>query len=104
MPDVQVIGHRGASGVAPENTMASFRQAVVLGAKYIETDLQLTRDRRLAILHDRGLRRTTGVRGNISSMTLEQVRKLDAGSWFPAGQARKRVRTHLSSGEQILSG
>src|SRR6266436_9009065 len=79
-----VVAHRGASGVAPENTMAAFRKAVELGAVFIETDLQLSRDARLVALHDDTLERTTNGRGPVSSKTLEQLRKLDAGSWFKA--------------------
>jgi len=48
-----VIAHRGASAVAPENTLAAFRQALEMGAGFIETDLQRTRDARLVALHDR---------------------------------------------------
>ena len=54
-----VIAHRGASAVAPENTIAAFRRAVELGAGFIETDLQLSRDARLVALHDETLDRTT---------------------------------------------
>ena len=77
-----VIAHRGASGVAPENTMAAFRKAVELGAGFIETDLQLSRDARLVAMHDDTLERTTNGRGPVASKTLEELRKLDAGSWF----------------------
>jgi glycerophosphoryl diester phosphodiesterase len=83
---VWVIAHRGASGTAPENTMAAFRNAVELGAGFIETDLQLSRDARLVALHDDTLDRTTNGHGPVSSKTLEELRKLDAGSWFrPSG-------------------
>ena len=62
--------------------MAAFRKAVELGAGFIETDLQLSRDARLVALHDDSLERTTNGRGPVSSMTLQQLRRLDAGSWF----------------------
>jgi glycerophosphoryl diester phosphodiesterase len=81
---VWVIAHRGASGVAPENTMAAFRKAVELGAGFIETDLQLSRDAHLVALHDDTLERTTNGRGPVSSKTIEELRRLDAGSWFQA--------------------
>lgn len=77
-----VIAHRGASGIAPENTLSAFQKAVELGAGFIETDLQLSRDARLVALHDDTLERTTDGRGAVSSKTLEELRKLDAGSWF----------------------
>lgn len=84
---VWVIGHRGASGAAPENTLAAFRKAVELGAGFIETDLQLSRDARLVALHDDTLNRTTNGRGPVSAMTLEELRRLDAGGWFRASGA-----------------
>lgn len=62
--------------------MAAFRKAVELGAGFIETDLQLSRDARLVALHDDTLERTTNGRGLVSSKTIEELRKLDAGSWF----------------------
>src|SRR5690242_19907678 len=62
--------------------MAAFRKAVELGAGFIETDLQLSRDARLVALHDDTLDRTTNGRGSVSSKTLQELRGLDAGSWF----------------------
>jgi glycerophosphoryl diester phosphodiesterase len=79
-----VIAHRGASGAAPENTLAAFRKAVESGAGFIETDLQLSRDARLVGLHDDTLDRTTNGHGPVSAKTLEELRQLDAGSWFRA--------------------
>ncbi len=64
---VWVIAHRGASGDAPENTMAAFRRAVAAGAEFIETDLQLSRDARLVALHDDMLDRTTNSHGPVSA-------------------------------------
>ncbi|HEV2615651.1 MAG TPA: glycerophosphodiester phosphodiesterase family protein [Candidatus Acidoferrales bacterium] len=88
-----VIAHRGASGHAPENTMASFRRAVELGATFIETDLRLSRDARFVAIHDSTLDRTTNGRGLVHDFTLEQLRELDAGSWFGAKFAGERVPT-----------
>jgi glycerophosphoryl diester phosphodiesterase len=79
---VWVIAHRGASSEAPENTMAAFRRAVEADAEFIETDLQLSRDARLVALHDDMLDRTTNAHGPVSARTLEELRQLDAGSWF----------------------
>jgi glycerophosphoryl diester phosphodiesterase len=98
---VQVIGHRGASGLAPENTLAAFRLAADLGAHFIETDLQLTRDGRVVILHDGTLRRTTDGRGRLAGKTFEQLRKLDAGSWFPKRLLRRRRTPARFAGERI---
>jgi len=79
---VWVIAHRGASGEAPENTLAAFRQAVEAGAAFVETDLQLSKDARLVALHDDMLDRTTNGHGPVSAKTLAELRQLDAGSWF----------------------
>ena len=88
-----VIAHRGASGHAPENTLAAFKQALALGATFIETDLQLTRDARFVAIHDDTLDRTTNGHGAVHDMTLAEVRKLDAGSWFGSEFAGERVPT-----------
>ena len=77
-----VIAHRGASGHAPENTIAAFQRAVELGAQFIETDIHLTRDARFVAIHDKLLQRTTNGRGPVSDYTLAELRELDAGMWF----------------------
>src|SRR6202789_708393 len=77
-----VIAHRGASGHAPENTMAAFERAVALGAGFIETDLHLTRDARFVAIHDPTLERTTNGKGLVKDFTLAEIRRLDAGLWF----------------------
>jgi len=102
---VWVIAHRGASGVAPENTMAAFRKALEWGAGFIETDLQLSRDARLVAMHDDTLERTTNGRGPVSSKTVEELRKLDAGSWFPpSGQgAASFAGERIPTIEEILA-
>jgi len=79
---IWTIAHRGASGHAPENTMAAFRRAVELGAHFVETDLQITRDARVVAIHDFTLDRTTNGKGQVHLFTLEQIRALDAGAWF----------------------
>lgn len=77
-----VIGHRGAAAHAPENTLAGFREAKVLGCGWVEFDVRLTADPVLVVCHDDVLKRTTGARGRISRLPLEAIRRLDAGSWF----------------------
>src|ERR1700680_3368268 len=84
-----VIGHRGASAHAPENTMAAFRRAVEMGAGFIETDLHLSRDARFVAIHDATLERTTNGRGAVRDFTLAELRELDAGSWFAAKSKAK---------------
>jgi glycerophosphoryl diester phosphodiesterase len=82
MKSIWTIAHRGASGHAPENTMAAFRRAVELGARFIETDLQITRDAQVIAIHDFTLDRTTNGKGQVHLLTLEEIRALDAGAWF----------------------
>src|SRR5712691_8575390 len=88
-----VVAHRGASGHAPENTMAAFRRAVELGAMFIETDLQLSRDARFVAVHDETLERTTNGEGPVHEWTLAELRELDAGSWFGGEFIGERVPT-----------
>ena len=88
-----VIAHRGASGHAPENTLAAFRKAVSLGAVFIETDLQLSRDARFVAIHDATVDRTTGGSGAVHNLTLAELRQLDAGSWFGSEFAGERIPT-----------
>jgi glycerophosphoryl diester phosphodiesterase len=81
------IGHRGASGYAPEHTFVAYDLALDLGADYIEQDLQLTSDGVLVVLHDTTLDRTTrgpveNCTGLVSTKTLAQIKTCDAGSWF----------------------
>jgi glycerophosphoryl diester phosphodiesterase len=90
---VLVIAHRGASGHAPENTLAAFRKAVSLGATFIETDLQLSRDARFVAIHDATVDRTTGGSGAVHNLTLAELRRLDAGSWFGSEFAGERIPT-----------
>ncbi len=73
------IGHPGAAGLEPENTLRSFRRSVVEGADAIELDLRLTRDERLVVLHDADVDRTTDGKGLVVGMTLDEIKHLDAG-------------------------
>lgn len=82
MQHVVIFAHRGASGYCPENTMAAFREAVRLGATGIETDVQMTKDGHLVLIHDETLLRTAGVNRWVYSCTLEELRRLDAGAWY----------------------
>jgi len=88
-----VIGHRGASGHAPGNTLAAFRKAVALGATFIETDLQLSRDAHFVAVHDDTVNRTTNGRGPVHNLTLAELRQLDAGSWFGSEFSGERIPT-----------
>ena len=77
-----VIAHRGGADLAPENTLAALRNAVALGADAAEIDVRLSRDGEAVLMHDRRVDRTTTGTGVVGTLTLEQLRALDAGSWF----------------------
>lgn len=79
MPTPLIIGHRGASAIAPENTMAAFREAIAAGSDGIEFDVRLTRDGLPVIIHDNTLRRTTGLSNRIADLTLSELDRLDVG-------------------------
>lgn len=87
------IAHRGASGYAPENTMAAFRKAVAMGAAFIETDLQLSRDSHFVAIHDATVNRTTNGQGAVHDLTLAELRRLDAGLWFGSEFAGEKIPT-----------
>jgi glycerophosphoryl diester phosphodiesterase len=104
-----LVAHRGASGYAPEHTIAAYRLALAQGADYVEQDLQITKDGVLVCLHDLTLERTTnvedvfpdrsreGARGQktwpVSDFTLAEIKRLDAGAWFGSEFAGERVPT-----------
>jgi glycerophosphoryl diester phosphodiesterase len=90
---VLVIAHRGASGYAPENTLAAFKRAIALGATFIETDLQLSRDSRFVAIHDETVNRTTNGQGKVHDLSLADLRRLDAGSWFGSEFTGERIPT-----------
>jgi len=77
-----VIGHRGAAADAPENTIASFREAARQGAAMVEFDIKLTADGRLVVMHDDLLDRTTDGKGAVVETPLDAIKTLDAGAWF----------------------
>jgi glycerophosphoryl diester phosphodiesterase len=88
---VLVVGHRGALGHAPENTLASFEKGLECGADILELDVHLTADGELAVIHDDDVSRTTDGRGAVRAMTLAELRRLDAGSWFDGRYRGERV-------------
>ncbi|HNV25848.1 MAG TPA: glycerophosphodiester phosphodiesterase family protein [Nitrospira sp.] len=75
------IGHRGAAGHAPENTLAAIWKARSFHADFVEIDLRETSDGHLVLLHDETIDRTTNKSGTLAEMSLEQVQRLDAGNW-----------------------
>jgi len=85
--------HRGASCCAPENTLAAFFEAIASGADGIELDIHLSRDGVPVVIHDDTLDRTTDGCGAVGSETLQQLQRLDAGSWFAAEFAGETIPT-----------
>jgi glycerophosphoryl diester phosphodiesterase len=95
---VEVVCHRGANDLAPENTLAASQECVNLGVDYIEVDVRTSKDGVMYILHDPFMNRTTNGKGFIGSLTSEQIDALDAGSWFSprfAGEKVPRLETFL---------
>lgn len=76
---VYVVGHRGAAALVPENTVKGFEFAITLGVDYVECDVHLSRDRKLVVMHDTTVDRTTNGRGAIRDLTAARIRSLDAG-------------------------
>lgn len=86
-----VIAHRGASGHAPENTMAAFLRALAMGAPAIELDVHQTLDHELVVAHDDDLRRCARDRRRIKNVHWEDIAGLDVGSWFGKSYAGERL-------------
>jgi glycerophosphoryl diester phosphodiesterase len=86
-----LIGHRGYPARFPENTPAAFEGAVQAGCDMIELDVTLTRDRKVVVIHDDTLNRTTSGSGPVRGHALEEIQALDAGSWFDPRFAAERV-------------
>ena len=79
-----IIGHRGYRAKFPENTLISFQAAIEAGATMIELDVMFSRDRKIVVIHDPTLERTTNGYGAVADFTLKKLKRLDAGSWFDA--------------------
>ncbi len=92
-PHLSLQAHRGAAGLAPENTLAAFRMAIELGADASELDLQATKDGVVVVIHDDTVDRTTDGRGRIADLTLAEIKRLDAGAKFGAAFRGERVPT-----------
>ncbi len=75
----QIIGHRGARGLEPENTMRSYQKGLELNVDYIECDVHMTRDNHIVLMHDHTVDRTTDGDGPVNSFTFDEIRRLDAG-------------------------
>lgn len=94
-----ILGHRGSSETAPENTLAAFSQALRDGADGIEFDVRLARDGVPVVIHDATLRRTGGIDQQVSELTAAELQKIDVGSWF----AERRQTARTFAGEKLPS-
>lgn len=107
MTATQPIAHRGASGYAPENTIAAVKKALELNIKYIEIDVHMTKDGEVVALHDSTIDRTSNGRGNIKDFNLSKLKEFDFGSWFNHNFKNERLPTlkevlKLTSGRATL--
>jgi len=91
--NVEIIGHRGASFDAPENTASSVRLAWQQGADAVEVDVRLSRDGQVVVMHDPSTLRTAGVDAKVSDLTMAELRALDAGAWKGPRWAGERIPT-----------
>jgi len=91
MAKLLIWAHRGASRLAPENTLSAFSAAVDAGADGIELDIQLSRDRIPVVIHDETVARTTNGAGRVRDLTLRELKSLDAGSWFAPEFAGEQI-------------
>ncbi len=88
-----VFGHRGAMAQAPMNTLTAFELAREQGADGIELDVQVSRDGHLVVIHDDAVDSTTDGKGRVADLTLDELKRLDAGSWFADRFAGQRIPT-----------
>lgn len=88
---VLVIAHRGASGIAPENTLSAIKEAMAMGADMIELDIRQTRNGTVVIIHDKTVSRTSDGKGSVKDFTFEELGSLDAGSWFHPGFKNEKI-------------
>ncbi|WP_405607976.1 glycerophosphodiester phosphodiesterase [Polaribacter sp. Asnod1-A03] len=98
LPEKGICAHRGANKTHPENTIVAFKEAIRLGAQMIEFDVQLTKDNKLVIIHDDTVDRTTNGSGKVSELTLNEIRKLDAGAW----KSKKFINEKVPTLKEVL--
>ena len=94
----KIIGHRGASAHAPENTLASFNKALEMGCRFVEFDVMCSADGEPFVFHDDKLKRTTNGRGEIGLVDSAYLNSLDAGSWF----SREFKGEHIPHFKEVL--
>jgi glycerophosphoryl diester phosphodiesterase len=83
-----IIGHRGAKGIAPENSLSGFKKAVELGIDGVELDVHLTKDGKLVVIHDMDLKRLSGLKIPIKQFTFEELKKYDISELFTKNQEK----------------
>ncbi len=93
-----IIAHRGLSGYYPENTLLAFQEALKLPIDAVEFDVRRTKDGVLVVIHDETVDRTTNGSGYVGSFTLDEINKLDAGSW----KGKEFAETHITSLDETL--
>jgi glycerophosphoryl diester phosphodiesterase len=91
--DLPIIAHRGASALAPENTIAAFMKAKELGLTWVEFDVQLAASGEVVVIHDEDLHRTTNTKGKIIDLPYRFIKTLDAGSWFDPKYSQEKIST-----------
>lgn len=89
----EICAHRGDVAVAPENTIPAFESAVEKGVGMIEFDVQLSKDDRLILMHDATINRTTNGKGLVNRLTFDQLRALDAGTWYDKSFSDTQIPT-----------
>ena len=98
-----IIGHRGYPAKYPENTLAAFEAAIEAGVVMIELDVMLSRDRKVVVIHDATLDRTTNGKGAVADFSLAELKQLDAGSWFNRQFADQQI-PELSEVLDLVNG
>ena len=86
-----VVGHRGSSRIAPENTVASAKLAWEQGADAVEVDVHLSSDNKIVVIHDKGTKRTSGVDLKVSETPYDRLKELDVGSWKSAQYKGEKI-------------
>ena len=95
---ISFIAHRGESFLAPENTLAAIKLALINHADGVEIDVRLSKDNKIVVIHDTNTKRTSGVSGKVKSLSLESIKKLDVGSW----KGKKWLNERMPTLEEVL--
>ena len=90
---VEIIAHRGASSITPENTLVSILTAIELNSEFVEIDIHMSRDGHIIAIHDKTVDRTSNGSGPIADMSLKKIKELDAGSWFDPKYKNEKIPT-----------